>query len=472
MTRAAARTRANAAPRPVAAPRPDATHRLPPAHRPDLPVAPTRVVRAAARQRLGTANALPLLPAPAEGSGAKPVQRDALVSMGGLPDPDAAFKQLRWGGRLVALLESDTSARVAGENLARYRGFTLESGPEVVRSPRRGLQWIPGAGRVPLVARKWHAVTACRTGLVAADEIAQRFTFDVRLERVPSVSDAYVVVKTVPTYRQTVARLRERFPEAGESVLMDRAGKLVKRVFPVFLTREAAFLQLLQRDLPEGYRHRVPKALAIERSADGTVQKLFMSWLRLGGKPLTHLDFAEQSADLLRVLHDLGRVIHLDLRLDNMVIHDGQVCFVDFGSAVRVGEDLDRSPMLKGLFHEMMQTSQIQRTLGKMKDQGHLTSGTLLAAEGRVDKAVDLFYLALQISRPYWNPDLVAFIDYDETSEETRRLKRLTDTILRPPNVANPAFNSAADVLAGVRRIRELIGESAAVQKRGGRRGR
>ncbi|BAM03742.1 hypothetical protein PSMK_15830 [Phycisphaera mikurensis NBRC 102666] len=422
------------------------------------------VLAAVSKRRLNGQPAAPLRPLPADPA-AKVPQADARVSIGGLPDPDAAFRQLRWGGRLVALTRSETAARHAGDHLGRYRGLSVEAGPYRLRTPRRGFGWLPGAACVPGISRGWHGVTARRTGLVAADEVAQRFTFDVRLERVPSVSDEHVVAKTVPTYRQTVQRLRERFPDAKESVLMDRAGKLVKRVFPVFLTREAAFLQLLQRDMPEGYRHRVPRALAIERSPDGTVQKLFMSWLRLGGDPLSHLDFAEQSADLLRVLHDFGGVIHLDLRLDNMVIHDGEVCFVDFGSAVRVGEDLDRSPMLKGLFHEMMQTSQIQRTLGKMKDQGHLTSGTLLAAEGRVDKAVDLFYLALQISRPYWNPDLVAFIDYDETSEETRRLKRLTDAILRPPNVANPDFNSAADVLAGVARIRERMGTNPAFDR-------
>ena len=427
-----------------------------------LPEAPARVLRAVSRRRLGGQAAHPLVLDGADA--AKPVQRDALVSVGGLPDPDAAFRRLRWGGRLVALTGTETAARHAADHLARYPGLTLEAGPYRIRTPRRFIGRVPGLGNLPGVARSWHGVTARRTGLVAADEVAQRFTFDVRLERVPSIGDEPVVVKTVPTYRQTVQRLRERFPEAGETVLMDRAGKLVKRVFPVFLTREAAFLQLLQRDLPEAYRHRVPRALAIERSPDGTVQKLYMSWLRLGGSPLSHLQFAEQSADLLRVLHDLGGVIHLDLRLDNMVIHDGEVCFVDFGSAVRVGEDLDRSPMLKGLFHEMMQTSQIQRTLGKMKDQGHLTSGTLLAAEGRVDKAVDLFYLALQISRPYWNPDLVAFIDYDETSEETRRLKRLTDAILRPPNATVSEFNTAADVLAGVVRIREVMEAAGALK--------
>jgi len=36
--------------------------------------------------------------------------------------------------------------------------------------------------------------------------------------------------------------------------------------------------------------------------------------------PIEQIEFARQSADLLRALHDDARVMHLDLRLDNFVI--------------------------------------------------------------------------------------------------------------------------------------------------------
>ncbi len=374
-----------------------------------------------------------------------------------LPDAGTVFRRLRWGGRAVLATPHPSLAFDAARSFRAHGGFVVESGPNTVRIGPGGM---PLPLPIPGLTRAWHVVVARKVTLIAPREQTDRFTFDVRLVREPSVAHGYVVLKTVPTYRRVVDRLRDRFPEADDRVLLKRADKLVKRVFPVFLTRETAFLQLLQRDLPNAYKHRVPEALAIEKSPDGTVRKLFMSWLKMSGEPMSHLDFAEQSADLLRELHDTAGVIHLDLRLDNMVISNGQVCFVDFGSAVRTGEDLDKSPLLKSLFHEMMQTSEIQRTLGKMKDAGHLTSDALVAAHGRVDRGVDLFYLALQISRPYWNPDLVPFIDYDETSEPTRRLKKLTDAILRPSDRSRPDFITAQDVLSGVRKIRELVGDA------------
>lgn len=377
---------------------------------------------------------------------------DELMMLGGrLPALSSVFHRLRWGGRAVYATLDERAALQAVQQFDVHGGFVVERGPNTRRIGPWGL---------PFLGERWHYVVARKVMLIESGEKTDRFTFDVRLTREPSVSDDYVVVKTAPTHRMVVSRLEDRFPDAPHDVLLQRASKLVKRVFPVFLTREAAFLQLLHRDLPEAYRGRVPRALAVEKTPDGTVKKLYMSWLRLGGAPLSHLDFAEQSAELLRALHDTVGVIHLDLRLDNMVVHQGRVCFVDFGSSVRVGEDLEKSPMLRSLFNEMMQTSQIQRTMGRMKDAGHLTSDVLLASHGRVDKGVDLFYLALQLSRPYWNPDLVPFIRYDENSRETRKLKALTDAILRPADRNRPAFVSARDVQAGIHQIRESLAAS------------
>ena len=99
------------------------------------------------------------------------------------------------------------------------------------------------------------------------------------------------------------------------------------------------------------------------------------------------------------------RVIHLDLRLDNFVITPQGVGFVDFGSAVRVGEAFPEASLLSNLFGEMMRTSQIQRMLGKMSESGQITSEEIRAGYHRVDKAVDFFYLAVQINNPHANPD-------------------------------------------------------------------
>lgn len=371
-------------------------------------------------------------------------QVDEVVVNGCDADLATAFRRLRWGGLMVMTVTGQRAALTAIKNIRRHGGFAMEAGPQSIR------------GRLGIGPRT-HYVIGRKVRLIEPSERTDRFTFDVRLTREPTLSDQPVVVKTVPKYRRVVQRLSERFPDAPRDVILQRADKLVKRVFPVFLTRETAFLRLLQRDLPPHLKSRVPRALAVERAENKTVRRLYMNWLRLSGEMMSHLDFASQSAELLEAIHNQARVMHLDLRLDNVVISGGNVCFVDFGSAVRIGEDLERSPMLRSLFSEMMQTSQIQQTLGRMKDAGRLTSDVLRAAHGRVDPAVDLFYLALQLSRPYWNPDLMPFIGYDETSEQTREIKKLSDAILRPHAAAEQPYETASDVAASLRAIRRRL---------------
>jgi serine/threonine protein kinase len=165
------------------------------------------------------------------------------------------------------------------------------------------------------------------------------------------------------------------------------------------------------------------------------------------------MEFARQSADLLRVLHDIPRVIHLDLRLDNFVVTPHGVGFVDFGSAVRESEDLSRNPLLQSLFGELMRTSQIQRMMEKMTLSGQVTSEVIRGGSGKPDKAADFFYLALQFNSPHANPDLAGLIDYDPVSKDARDLSALTSQILRPTDPAHPLFKSAKDILHGIERI-------------------
>jgi hypothetical protein len=166
------------------------------------------------------------------------------------------------------------------------------------------------------------------------------------------------------------------------------------------------------------------------------------------------MEFAHQAADLLRAMHDVARVIHLDLRMDNMVITEQGVGFIDFGSASRVGEDLSRNPLLASLFGELMQTSQIQRLLDQMTIAGHVTSEAIRQGRGKVDRSVDFFYLALVFNSPHSNPDLAALVDYDPNSKDASDLRKLTAQILRPADPQNPAFRSAKDILHGIERIR------------------
>jgi serine/threonine protein kinase len=172
---------------------------------------------------------------------------------------------------------------------------------------------------------------------------------------------------------------------------------------------------------------------------------------------MSQLRFAIQSADLLRVLHDQVGVIHLDLRLDNFVITDRGVGFVDFGSAVRVGEDLRESHLLRSLFDEMLSTSQVQRCLGRMKSSGIVTSHFLANAHGKVDKAADVFYLAVQLCQPHGNPDLRPLIRFDPKSQEAHLIRRVTRAVLRPADPARPTYTSAASILAALQDIKTQL---------------
>ncbi len=379
---------------------------------------------------------------------------DYLAAVGGdVETPDGVFDRLRWGGQFIYLSPDQAQVMAMIRACQEHGGFAIDHGADSFRAPLFNLP-LPS---LPGVGRKMHFMVARRVTLLPPGQVSDRFTFDVKLaQRKPPERD-YVVMKQVPPYYRIVQRLRERFPEATSEVLLQRAEKLAERVFPVFLTREAAFLQLLQRDLPPQYAQRVPQIIGVKNGPDGLVHKLYMTWLRVGGEPLSQLEFARQSADMLRCLHDTVGVMHLDLRLDNFVITPDGVGFVDFGSAVRIGEDLKQSPMLRSLFDEMMTTSQIQITLGKMKNTGRLTSDVILSAHRKVDKAVDLFYLALMISRPTSNPELLPLIKYDHDSEEARRIRMLTAAILRPKNPHRPSFISAGDVLKGLNRIAQKL---------------
>ena len=219
-------------------------------------------------------------------------------------------------------------------------------------------------------------------------------------------------------------------------------------------------LKILERDLPREYAARVPRVIDLEQDGRGYVRRLWMNWLRAappGGRTLTQLEFARQSADLLNVIHEKVGIIHLDLRLDNFVITDQGVGFVDFGSAVRVGENIQGNPLLATIFDELMRTSQIQRMLEKMTLNGTITSPILNDAYGKVDKAVDLFYLAMQINSPLSNPDFAGLVSFDPKSNEADGLARVTQEVLKPSDPSNPAIKTAQDLVQSVNRLAHIL---------------
>jgi serine/threonine protein kinase len=300
-----------------------------------------------------------------------------------------------------------------------------------------------------------HYFVARKIDLTLPKEISERFTYHVYLSYDPA-RHQHVVVKEIPSVERVSARLKAKFPDASPELIHKRAKKFTEKVFPIFLTREAAMLKLLARDLPESFRKRVPHIIDMEQDAKGFVHRMRMTWLRNAppaGRPISQLEFAKQSAELLQAMHDQAGIIHLDLRLDNMVVTEHGVGFVDFGSAVRMGENIQGNPLLSTIYDELMRTSQIQRMLEKMTVEGMVTSSIFHEAYGKVDKGVDLFYLALQINKPLSNPDFRGLVKWDRRSQQAERLGELTEEVLKPRDPSHPTIRSAADLLAGIDRI-------------------
>jgi hypothetical protein len=362
------------------------------------------------------------------------------------------FSQLRWGGQLIFVTPSAKQAADFSQELAAS-GFEITQPPSHISRRWMGLP-------IPFFSKKTHYFVARKLHLVRPGTTTDRFTFHVYLGR-PQGQDQYVVVKEVPSTELVMARLRSKWPDLPKETIEKRAKKFSEKIFPIFLTREAAILKIVNRDLPEQYRQRVPQLIDMEQDEKGYARRLYLSWLRNGGQPLDQLAFARQSADLLRVLHDQVQVMHLDLRLDNFVITPQGVGFVDFGSSVRVDENLKESPLLASLFDELMHTSAIQRMLLNMTRTGEVTSQAISRGLHKVDKAVDFFYLAVQINSPHANPDLKDLIQYDRQSPQAKLLSQLTEQVLRPADPARPKFRSAADILKGIQQIeRHLASKS------------
>ncbi len=366
--------------------------------------------------------------------------------------PEDVFPRLRWGGQFVFASHHRNAVTETYRQFADWLG----GGGWVIEQTPATLWKYPFGIRIPGLGRPVHYFVARKVMLVRPGESSERFTYNVHLLRNADIGQ-YVVCKQVPTTERVLARLKEKFPEADPETLRRRARKFTEKIFPVFLTRETAILKLLQRDLPPQFREKVPRVLHAEQDAQGYVRTLHLNWLRNGGKPITQLEFARQSAELLAALHDDAKVIHLDLRLDNFVLTESGVGFVDFGSAVRVGENFPEASLLSTLFEEMMRTSQIQRMLGKMTEGGMVTSEEIRNSYQRIDKAVDFFYLAIQINAPHSNPDFKGLIKFNPDSPEAAELAKLTEQILRPEDPSTPAFKSACDILAGIRAIEKKL---------------
>ncbi len=361
--------------------------------------------------------------------------------------PEAVFDKMRWGGLFVFISKNQQEVVKLSQDFTRKRGFEVDKPPSTTQSYMFNI-------KLPFLAKKVHYFMARKVLLIPPGSFTDRFSYQVELVKHENPKEGYVVLKQLPDYDYLRRRLEEKFKDADPATIAKRARKLVDKVFPVFITRETALLNILQRDMPKPYNERIPRIIDFEKSPTGFVRRIRMTWLRNGGQPISQLEFAHQSATLLHILHDQVGIVHLDLRLDNFVITDSGVGFIDFGSSVRIGEDLSESQMLNRLFDEIMSTSQIQKTMGRMMETGKVTNPAITQGHQRVDKAADIFFLALQWNDPHGNPDFKDLVTIVPGSPEQKALQKLTEEVLRPGDPKNPKYRTASDLLEGINKIR------------------
>ncbi|MEO1236332.1 MAG: hypothetical protein AAFX76_06035, partial [Planctomycetota bacterium] len=282
--------------------------------------------------------------------------------------------------------------------------------------------------------RRLHVAVFRKVLIDPVDRLSAKHSYHVRL--IPfegeGSSGGWAVLKRVPTMEEAIARLTQTCPGVPADRLTKIAAKLVKKVFPVFLTREAAFLKLLQRDLPPAMRGLTPAVLDMKTQANGLVDSVTLRWLRQGGEPISQGEFARQSAALLRAVHERAGMMHLDLRLDNMVVTEAGVGIVDFGSAVRVGEDLSANAMIDTLAREMLMASQVTRDLQRQRDKGLVNAPIFRGLPYPPTPAFDLFALVTNLTRPHDNPEFKGLVEHDRRGAEAQRMSRLRRRVLSP----------------------------------------
>ncbi len=189
-----------------------------------------------------------------------------------LPNPDAVFGKLRWGGQYVYATRSASKIEALPKRF-KDRGFEIvEEGGCL----RRRVFGFP----VPFFANKVHYFVARKVHLTLPREVSERFTYHLKLVHHNSGPDGYVVLKEVPSIERVASRLRHKFPDASAELIEKRARKFTEKIFPLFLTREAAMLKILDRDLPKEFGGRVPHVIELEQDGRGYVRRLWMNWLR------------------------------------------------------------------------------------------------------------------------------------------------------------------------------------------------
>jgi hypothetical protein len=266
--------------------------------------------------------------------------------------PEDVFGQLRWGGLYVFASRKRKQVVELSHRLENYV-FALEAHPTYVRD---GRSWLP------FCHRKIHTLV----GAQDAPAPARRNDRPLHLRRAAHAARERQRRQLVRAQAGAVARSHRRappqeIPDAPDATLERNARKFTEKIFPTFLTREAAMLMILEEHLPASYAKRVPRLIDAEKDERGFVRKLKMKWLPQRRRAAAaHGVRATKCGPLTRDPRHRAR--------DSILICDSTTSSSrKRASASSISarpcasnEDLSRNPLLSSLFGELLRTSQIQ----------------------------------------------------------------------------------------------------------------
>ena len=423
-------------PKPPPAPAYAQTHAVATASTPGVPAAAAARLAAARRWLLPDARAAARFDRSLTDIGE--LQDHLVCDLGGaaaaaaLPGPEPAFDCLRWGGQVVLLGDTaEAVGRARAAFLHRPEWACEQDAPAV----------LPGAAGRPAPG---YAATVRKVLLEPPGRLTARHSYAVALHPAAGPADAaalrqghgWTVEKRVPTVAEALSRLKQTHPGLDPDRAAVLAEKLVMKAFPLLLTREAAFLRRLQTYLPDNLKPRTPELHKLEVDERGFARRLELTWLRMGGPPLSQLQFARGAAEMVAAAHTHATLMHLDLRLGNFVITERGVGLIDFGSSVMLNEDLTANRAVNSVIREMLLASEISHDLRRHRNKRLADNPAFTDLPYPPAAGYDLFALATCMTRPHDFDEFRGIVTFDRDGDDALRLSRLRQRVLLgTPNV-------------------------------------
>lgn len=377
--------------------------------------------------------------------------RDFLIVQADAPPPEEhLFDTLRWGGQLLIVGPHAQAVTDCRQRFAHSRSWCCEQ-PEHLPPP----QPVPGAAAV-------HLCTVRKVGIELPGRLTARHSYEVSLVHRPGPehtplgpgSAGWAVEKRVPTHEETRARLIQTHPTIAPAQADGVVRWLVKTAFPLMLTRETAFLRRLQKYMPGHLAGRTPELLELHKDDRGLVNRIHMTWLRQGGETLTQIDFAQQAAEMLSAAHRHAGLMHLDVRLGNLVVTDLGVGLIDFGSSVMVDEDLSANRTVQKVIGRTLEASEITDNLQRHRHKGLLGNPLFDPLPTPPTVGFDLFALATCMTRPHDLADFRGLVAFEANSPDAIALSRLRRRVLsRAPGQPH--------AIADMHQLAQALGELA-----------